>query len=428
MEQVATQHQVDVEGSFAERWSLRDSARPYLALLLVGSVMGLWGGYLWPNQPIFKAQAAAVLIPVGFNLLAVSAWFYLMPRRPVRGWPLAFLGAVGIAWVVNLALFYVHDDLFNHVVWFFIPILAMLALKPPSVAEGLSALRALAWSISVVLVVTLVLELAGLLSEKHQPEGIIDFDEAYYWLPINDALGIEGRWPGPFGHNGYTAMMGAFIIVIAFAAWSRSSWIFIGVGAFTLLITSGRASAGAAAAGIVVIAMLTETGPAARISRRVRIAIGAVALVGGAVFMYSGKSGLTGRQTIWPAFVELWQTSPWIGVGSSGIAVSGGITQDFGHAHSLYLDLLARYGIVAFVFVFGAMAIGLGIAAVAGWRGLPGPLAVLVAYFVTAVTEPRNDWVHPGTYVLLVLVCVLIAGAALRERPKATTSVWSTLE
>lgn len=396
-------------------WAPRASARLYVSLLLTGSVAGLWAGYLWPNQVVFKGQAPAVLVPLALYVASFISWLYLARRRVARGWLLAFLVALSAAWAVNLVMFYVHGDLFTHLVWLFVPILVMLALKPPTVAEGLSALRALAWSVSVVLVVTFLLEVAGVLSEKYQPSGIIEFDEQYYWLPVNDLLGIEGRWPGPFGHNGYTAMMGAFIIVIASAAWSRSSWVFLGVGAFSLLVTSGRASAGAAAAGIVIIGMLTQSEPLARISRPIRLILGGLALVLGAVVMFMGKSGLTGRQNIWPGFVDLWQTSPWVGVGTSGVAVSGGVTQEFGHAHSLYLDLLARYGLITLVMVVGALTIGVGIAVAAGLRGVPGPLAIMVTYLVTGVTEPRNDWVHPGTNVLMVVVCVTIAGAAVSQ-------------
>lgn len=398
-------------------WAPRTSARGYVSLLLIGSVAGLWAGYLWPNQAVFKGQAPAVLVPLAFIAAALVAWLVLDRRPPARGWLLGFLAMMSVAWAVNLVMFYVHSDLFTHLAWLFVPIMTMLALKPPSVAEGLSALWALAWSISVAILVTFVLEVAGFLTEKYQPAGIIDFDEQYYWLPVNDLLGIEGRWPGPFGHNGYTAMMGAFVIVIAFITWTRSSWVFLAVGGFSLLVTSGRASLGAAVAGVVLIAMFTPTGLFARLSRTVRLASGSVLLVLGGGVLFAGKSGLTGRQNIWPAFVELWQTSPWTGVGTSGIAVSGGLTQDFGHAHSLYLDLLARYGFIAFAPVMAALAIGVSIAIVAAVRGVPGPLALIVTYLVTGVTEPRNDWVHPGTNVLMLVVCVITAAAVGRFRP-----------
>jgi hypothetical protein len=358
-------------------------------------------------------------------VLALALWFVLKRRAPARQWPLAFLAFLAIAWVVNLVAFRYHGDSFTYGALLFVPILFMVALKPPTSLEGRATFWVLAWAITAILVITRLLEMTGLLAVKFQPAGIIQFDTEYYWLPLNNVLGIEGRWPGPFGHNGYTAMMGAFIIVIAVAYWSKSSWVFLVVGAFTLLITSGRASAGAAVAGLILIAMLTTKGRIGRVPRIWRVPIGLVALACGCLFLLSGKSGLTGRQTIWPAFLDLWKTSPWTGVGGGGIAVSGGITQQFGHAHSMYLDLLVRDGVFAFVTVMVALALALGITISAGVRGMPGPLAILAAFLITGLTEPRNDWLHPGTDVLIVILCAMTAAATLRERRADRLSVGS---
>jgi O-antigen ligase len=319
-----------------------------------------------------------------------------------------------LAWIANIVSFNIHNDAFTYGALLFVPILAMINLKPPTASEGVSVLLGLAWAVTVVLVGTRVAESLGLIDVKDQPLGIIEFDESYYWLPLNDLVGIDGRWPGPFGHNGYTAMMGAFLIVIAVVFWTRSSWVFLSVGTLTLLVTSGRASAGAAAAGIVLYGMFTNKGPFTRIAPLLRIIGGIVVLTAGFAVLLSGRSGLTGRQNIWPAFWDLWLTSPVVGVGSSGISTSGGITEQYGHAHSMYLDLLARNGIIAFALVVTALAIGVGITIAAALRGNPGPLALLTAYLIVALTEPRNDWLHPGTYVLMVVVAVFTAGASLQ--------------
>ncbi len=92
------------------------------------------------------------------------------------------------------------------------------------------------------------------------------------------------------------------------------------------------------------------------------------------------------------------------------------MTQEFGHAHSLYIDELARYGLVGFAVQFGALLIGVVLAAWAAGRGAPGPLGVLVAYFVTGVTEPRNSWIHPSVTGFLVILMVVTAAAELRQR------------
>ncbi len=55
------------------QWSPSVSARPYLSVLTVGMVLGLWAGYLWPGRAIVFGQSPAVIIPfVGFALVETS--------------------------------------------------------------------------------------------------------------------------------------------------------------------------------------------------------------------------------------------------------------------------------------------------------------------------------------------------------------------
>lgn len=397
-------------------WNLRTSAAPYLSVLIVATVMGDWSGEIWPGVAVWKAQAPAVLIPIaGFGIAGVL-WLVLRWRTVARGWLLVFLGAFAVTWLANLLGHFYHSDMTTHIALLFVPVLAMIAIKPPTLPESVRTLIALAWSIAITLVAARLLEMFGVLSPKYQTPALIEFDESYYWLPLNDFLGIEGRWPGPFGHNGFTAMMGAFIIVIAIAFWSRSSWVFLIVGGLALVVTSGRASVGAAIAGIVIVAMLSTQAPWTRIPRRWRVGGGAAVLALGTVVLFTGRSGLTGRQNIWPAFYELWLTSPWWGVGGTGIQASDGLTGSFLHAHNLYLDTLTRYGIWTFLLVIATLLIGLGVTLAAGLHGYPGPLALVVAYLITGITEPRNDWIHPGTLVLMVIISVMAAGSYLRIR------------
>jgi len=102
-----------------------------------------------------------------------------------------------------------------------------------------------------------------------------------------------------------------------------------------------------------------------------------------------------------------------VGVGGSGFATGNEITQKFGHAHSLYIEELARSGLIGFIAQFAALGIGAFIAARAAGIGYPGPLAVMVAYFVTGITEPRNNWIEPSATWFLLVLMVLAASASL---------------
>ena len=390
----------------------------YLSVLAVGMVLSQFSNYLWFEEPIYRGQPANIVVYFLVFLIAVVSWLGVNSPDRVHGLLLGFLALMAVAWVAHWLLYRLHGDAFNYTALLYVPILVMIWLKPPSWWEAWVAILAFAWATTFVLALTRVLEMSGVLAIKTQSLAVITFDEERYFLPINDLLGIDGRWPGPFGHNGDTALMGAFLIVIALAYWTRASWVFLAVGSFTLLVTSGRASIGAVIAAIVIMVMFAQHGRIARIPRWIRVSGGIGALLFGAIFMYSRSAGSTGRDYFWPAFMDLWESAPFVGIGTSGIAVSGGITEQFGHAHSLYVDELARYGLLGFITQFGAVTVGLVVTFLAAKRGLAGPLAILIAYLVTGLTEPRNQWISPTVTGTLLILAVVTAGVFLSREKK----------
>jgi hypothetical protein len=409
----------------SDQLTQKNRVRPasvYLSVLAVGVVLMQYANYLRFEQPVYRGQSANILVFFFVFLVALVLWLRAKSRGRVQGWLWIFLILMAIAWIAHWFLYRLHGDSFNYTGLLYVPVLIMIWLKPPSVREAWVAILAFAWATTFVIVLTRILEMFGVLAIKAQLQGVITFDEERYFLPLNNLLGIEGRWPGPFGHNGDTAMMGAFLIVIALSYWTRSSWVFLFVGIFTLLITSGRASIGAVIAAIVILVMFAQSARIARIPRWLRIWGGIAMLFLGAAFMYSRSAGSTGRDSFWPAFLELWQSAPLVGVGSSGISVSGGITEQFGHAHSLYIDELARYGLFGFITQFGAIAVGFVITFLAAKRGMAGPLAILTAYLVTGVTEPRNQWISPTVTGTLLILAVVAAGVSLERKKKERDS------
>lgn len=394
------------------------SGSVYLSLLAAGVVLMQYSSNLWRGEQVFKGQSAALVVFFLIFGIAFLSWLTVRSQARAGGLLSCFLILMSVAWVVHLVLYRIHGDAFNYTALLYVPILAMIWLKPPTLRQAWTAILAFAWTVAGVLILTRALEMIGVLTLKPQSQRVISFDEASYFLPLNDFLGIDGRWTGPFGHNGNTAMMGALLIVIAVSYWTRASWVFIAVGGFTLLITDGRASIGAAIAGMIVLVVFAREGRIARIPRGVRIWGGIAVLVVGAAFMYSRSAGLTGRNSFWPAFLKLWESSPFVGIGTSGISVSGGITEQYGHAHSLYIDELARYGLLGFLTQFGAIALGVVIAFLAAKRGVAGPLAILTAYLVTGITEPRNGWISPSVTGMLLILVVVTAGAALVRDPE----------
>ncbi len=397
----------------------------YTTVLALGFIIERFITYAWGSDPLLFGQPATVLALYVVFLIALIVWL----TTPFTPTPLpifvTFLALMSLAWLTHLMLYRYHGDSFNYTALLYVPMLLMIGTKMPRSSEIHQGVLTFAWATSLILLVSFIFERSGWLVAKTQAAGVVAFDEARYFLPVNDLLGIEGRWTGPFGHNGDTAMMGALLLVIAVAFWSRGSWFFICTGALVLVLTNGRASIGATAIGLTILFMFSSSPMINRYPRRWRIVGGLVVLLLGAAVLFLRPAGLTGRESIWPAFLELWAQSPWTGVGGSGIATGNEISQAFGHAHSLYIEELARSGLIGFITQFVALGLGLFIAARAAGLGHPGPLAVMTTYFVTAITEPRNNWIEPSALLFLLILMVLSASVgplSQANTPKGTVS------
>ena len=388
----------------------------YLQVLAVGSVLERYISYFLGSEGVVFGQPAGVLLTFGYFGLAVVLWARSGRTMLASGTLRLFLLALSVAWVLHVVVYRIHGDAFNYTALLYLPILGMVAWRPPSLRQAIQAARAFMLTVVVVLLATFILERFGAIAPRSQSAGVVNFDEERYFLPFNELLGIEGRWPGPFGHNGDTAMMAALLIVFAVGCWSRLSLPFLTVGVLVFALTDGRASIGAAAAGLLAIWMFSRNPKLSWAPQWMRLATGSGALLAGAWVMLMRPAGLTGRERIWPAFLELWWTSPWIGVGGSGFAEGNEITKQFGHAHSLYIEELARSGLIGFISQFVALGIGLFIAARAAGIGYPAPVAVMVTYFVTAITEPRNNWLEPSATWFLLILMVLAASARFGNR------------
>ena len=165
----------------------------------------------------------------------------------------------------------------------------------------------------------------------------------------------------------------------------------------------------------------------ARVFRGVLLDRGDAVLGAGAWLLLSAPAGLTGRNMIWPAYFQLWQTSPWLGVGGTGIANNDyWVIADFPHAHNMYLNDLTREGLLGAGVQYAAVTLGVVIAARVAWWGAPGALAVIVTYLITGITEPRNPWIAPSATGFLFILMVVYASTftpRTASRPAATPTV-----
>lgn len=390
--------------------------RLYLWVMVIGLTTAAYAQYSWQYFaswiPVFMGQSPGIWLGALTIAAAAATWLLAPWGKIPLGWPLVFYLGLGGIWAARLLLARVHGDAFDYTVWFIPIILLLLATKFPSAADLVSTLNVVGWSIAVLLVWTRLSELLDIAPMVQVPADILEFERREYWLPFSGWLGPEGRWPGPAGGTAFTGMLGAILIVLSVAVWRRSSPILGLVGLVTLLLTSSRGSFVAAAAGIGIVVMFSNNALTERISLRLRVIgafIGAACVV---ALVLRASPGLTGRTTFWPQFLELWQSSPWMGVGASGYQKGTHWTNTAGSAHSLYIDELARNGLIGFLLLVLIVVAGV----VTTTRVLPkfvaGPGALFGTVLILGIANTPITWIGPSLVWLAALLAVSWAAAA----------------
>lgn len=400
---------------------VRMSPIPYLATLIIGFGLVTYLHHLWQylevGIPVIKGQAVLVWGSGLTVALAILLWA-LIPWRPVRNpWGTALFAVLLLGWSLRLALMPVHGDAYPYSVWLYPMVLLMIAIKFPNLNEVRVSLLTLGWVATLLLVWTRLSELVGIFPMTPVPSWLVEFEVGEYWLPLAGTLGPDGRWPGPLGGTAFTGMLGAFLVVLAIALKTKSSWAFGVVGVLTLLLTSSRGAFAATAAGVGVAIIFSQWSRLARVSFKWRIAIA----LGGAAATFAvllrASPNLTGRTTFWPDFLELWLSEPILGVGGSGYLEGSEWTQSAGSAHSFFIDELSRNGLLGFTVLLATFAIALGLGLKSAQQREGGPLALLTTMTVLGIANTPFTWLTPSLlWLFLIFPTVWALAVAIRAR------------
>lgn len=401
--------------------SIKESAKPYLFVLVVAAASAGFAEHVTGGQALIWGQSAGTLIPLFGTLVAAGLWIPLQRSNERDVFRNAFLVSLLLLWIVHGALTRFHGDAVMYSVWMAPVAILLLTWKSPNQGELLSALRVLGWAWLITLALTRSLETLGVLDVFALPAGNVAFDIENYWLPFSGQFGLEGRWPGPFRHPNEVGVVAAFLVVVAGVVKGKSGWAF-GVAGFLFLLLAGtRVGYVAAASGVAVLLAFGSAPLIRNISLRMRLA-GALILVGVvSSVMLSQSMNLTGRTTsIWPAFLELWQRSPWLGVGSSGMKAAGGITEQYMHGHNIVIDELARNGLVGLAVLVGVMALALFLCFRALLKGKPESAAIVATFVVVGVSHTPLNWLTFSPVGVVLVLGVLLATQQVPGRPFRT--------
>ena len=239
----------------------------------------------------------------------------------------------------------VHKDLFSLTAILTPVPLLLLAVKRPSIS---SSLRAGDIFVCLLIGVALISQLFVITGFK-TPE----FQYWNRWPFVFDIVGPLARWSGPFGNVNYAGPVGAFIFTFGLIRFGWKRAIFCGAGAVFVFLSDSRNAMFMLVVGLCVFIAVSPSNYTHLRLKWLRTVPLATVATAALVYVLSFDPTLNGRTPVWRVFVELWQTSPIIGVGGTGIsrAIEGGSLQAWAnHGHNMLFDPATRYG------VFGVVA------------------------------------------------------------------------
>jgi len=403
--------------------TIRDSAKPYLFVLIAGVVLSKFGQYLWqyvwPEIPLIYGQAPGIYVKGALTAAAAILWLLYRGHRTHDRWLTAFLWILAIGWIALIPIAAIHNDGLTYDMALYVPAVLALWLKTPTRKEILSGLTFLGWLITGILVGTRVAELLGLIPMVDVGWWLLGFEKRHYWLPLAGTIGPEGRWPGPMGHNAMTGNAAAMLVVLAVGMKGKSRWVFGAVGVLTLLITASRGSQLGALAGAAAIVVLGDNPLTRKVGRKVLLwGIGAAATAVVLLTLIRNPS-LTGRTTYWSVALDAWQTSPLVGVGVSGFGGDSELAIAGNNAHNLILDAIVKYGVAGALFIIAI----LGVAAICTVRPARTqvvlPIGIFGAYLTIGLAESDQGWLTFSLPWLWLVLAVLLAGGSAERSERS---------
>ncbi len=410
---------------------LRNSSLPYAGSLILTILLASYANYvlalLYPPNITFKGQVPAIVIPfIGFPITFVLWLLYKGKPSTSKMLQIFFLGLM-TAWVLHFVIMKIHDDMYVHIIWLYVPTILFLALKTPSADEAWSLIRLLAWTAATIMVLTRALEIVGFLPQWYIPDPeLAQWERERYWLPLADLWGLASRWPGPFGYNSKTGFVAVFLVVVALAKWRRSNVALVLVGVLGMLVTGGRGVYLSALAGILILLVFSRKWWFARLSSWGRFALLVIPTIAlGLRFFFSSTSstGRAGEGGIWESFLSLWQTNFWLGVGQTGISASSGQVEISMDAHSIYIQELTKFGIIGFLAQFAMLAVAIAICLKAALRGRPEGLAIVSIYVIFGVTEVLNDgWQDQSMYTIMIILAAVASTIQSRDHVRGSSN------
>jgi len=253
---------------------------------------------------------------------------------------------------------------------------------------------------------------------------------------------IAGALEGPNQLAGYLDVAIPVLVARALVHRDRVLVFVVSLAALTDLLTISRSGIIGVALGVVVVLLVLR--PFRGVALRFGAVVALVVVLGAAVALRAGVPAgyfsldqtpqpgdhLANRSQLWHAAVELWRSSPIVGVGAGNYELDlpeTGLNGVRTHANSIYLQSLAEEGLVGFATTLALFVVTIVTLARSGVRR-PLVVGALGATVALASHQIFDDlFFFPkvaSAYWLLVGVAVAeVAARRLFERRRAAASV-----
>jgi O-antigen ligase len=170
-------------------------------------------------------------------------------------------------------------------------------------------------------------------------------------------------------------------------------------------------------AGLLVLVILSPKIAQLRIGTPLRWMLIAMSLIGAFVYVRVLDPTMGGRTQLWHDYLDLWRSSPLWGVGDSGIreyVLSGGQFSEVAHVHghSIFIDALARNGLMLIIPVLLLLVLCLCLGLAASRKSGPQSLALVVFAICTGIAETTLSWSYLNI-LTLPLISAIILGASV---------------
>ena len=394
------------------RARLQESGAPYLTALFVTPVTAHFTQYLFPGTSMLGAQPFGTVLALLGTSISLALWCLYRPRQP---WPLlfqVFMGGLLAVWIFAVVMANVHGDAFNLTVLLLPLFLLMVLLKRPQSRNVRRAGDALAWSLIAMTVVAQLLDWMGLRELRYD-----------FWnrLPfIDQIIGPIGRWEGPFGSSNLAGPIGAFLVAYGLFRCGLSRWAMVVTGSVIVFMSDSRTGyLGVLVALLVAILFRPSIGRYQMTGVRRAVLFGVVAGVFVTLIVALDPT-INGRTTVWSLFLNLFWSSPFVGVGGEGIttAIQGdGLLDGWAtHGHNILIDPLARFGFFGVAALLVAVCSALVLTFRAAKARQQSGLVLLACFLAVGVTEDVVDWRYLGIHVLPLLLAAMLGVGATRQR------------